>query len=121
MTWTEYNKHLEGLKKTGKRLMIPDIFVHTRQNDGRNLLVVEVKRDGNEMKRGWRGISKDRKSLGDLTSKDEHKGQYRYEYGALILMMQEHTKIEWFKEPRKRFCITTFRLIPKHQATFTYR
>jgi hypothetical protein len=50
----EYNRHLQGMKKAGEKLIIPDIIVHDRQNDECSLLVVEVKveRDGSEVSEG---------------------------------------------------------------------
>lgn len=101
----EYNRHVSDIKRllvlkdaiggdavevddSEARTVYPDIIVHQRGSDKRNLLVIEVK------KTDKRGMELDRDNLWELTEPDKCKlraftelcGDYRYELGLLIIL-----------------------------------
>jgi hypothetical protein len=57
----------------GRSLVVPDVIVHRRGDEGPNLLVLEVKKTTN-----WRGTRCDEKRIPAFIQ------QLRYDYGALI-------------------------------------
>lgn len=73
----EYDKHQENPKLItdgSQRAEMPDIIVHSRGNDGNNLIAMEIKsKEQND--------ASDKEKLVSLTRQD---GNYRYKYGLHI-------------------------------------
>ena len=86
----EYNRHIHNPKLLEGKLIFPDVIVHKRGTDDRNLCVIEFKKslkDGDnpknvdENKRNKR-LCNDIAKLKELT---RSKGEYRYEWGVHII------------------------------------
>jgi hypothetical protein len=73
----EYNKHGDDPKRVDGEIIRPDLLIHSRGNDNKNILVVEFA--------GWwkdsRKIEDDKIKLKALTNS---QGEYRYCLGALV-------------------------------------
>ena len=98
----EYNRHGTDIKKlntiiiTNKvglydieaKTIFPDIIIHERNTDNRNLLVIEVKKSSNR-----RGHQLDKTKLGLLTKDD-----YRYHFGLFLELSMSDTNdvLEWY-------------------------
>ena len=88
----EYNRHLDEIKRSRKRTpIIPDIVIHDRKDDGNNLLVIEIKVNGD-----IEGIQEDIDKLIDLTDRVEEEG-LRYDYGLFILFNGIQWNLFWFE------------------------
>jgi len=77
----EYNRHGLAIKsarlRSGSKHVVPDIVVHARGNDHKNLLVIEVKiRD--------RGDAEDRDHAHQKLDALVHGGQFRYQFGLYL-------------------------------------
>lgn len=100
----EYNRHGYDIKKlrvthmpkgnvelneTEAKTIFPDIVVHERNNDERNLLVIEVKKTSNTESRQF-----DREKIIGLT-----KDEYRYRYGLLLEIAVDKSRdvLEWYE------------------------
>ncbi len=85
----EYNRHLNEPKgfENGERF-IPDLVIHKRKKDSRNLLVIEGKGFWNP------NINNDIRKLRKLTSSKE---KYKYDYGVLLVFGKERSdcKLLW--------------------------
>ena len=62
-----------AVDRNGEALVIPDVIVHERGPQGRNLLVIELKKTTNPVPRGC-----------DRHRVDAFRAQLHYSYGALI-------------------------------------
>ena len=96
----EYNRHGTDIKKidapkdnvswndTEAKTIFPDIIVHERDNDKRNLLVIEVKKSSNVD-----GRHIDKAKLMALT-----EGEYRYAFGLFLEISMNETAdiLEWY-------------------------
>ena len=106
----EYNRHGDDIKKLPRLAecigsdnsksckVYPDIIVHQRGNDERNLLVIEAKKSDNK-----RGIGEDRCKLQEFTNPH---GYYKYKFGLLLVFGVGKNKkqvchVECFKKGRK--------------------
>jgi hypothetical protein len=93
----EYNKHRGGRKVEG----IPDIVVHKRHSDERNLLAVELKarrnRDEISRRQGKEEILNDYHKLRQYTA-PEGLG---YSWGAFVLIMLDEIIVEWFEHGKE--------------------
>lgn len=69
--------------------VFPDIVIHNREGNERNLLVIEVKKNGNATDSNTK---KDKKKIEKYCT-----GDLRYECG-LFLLIAEQPRFEWFKE-----------------------
>lgn len=93
----EYNKHFEGKKVEG----IPDIVVHRRKTDERNLLALEIKarkakseitkaRDRGEIIEDYRKLR--------LYTRPDGLG---YRWGVFVLLFPGDQILEWFESGRE--------------------
>ena len=79
-------------------MVYPDIIVHQRGKDERNLLVIEAKKDNNK-----EDLKKDRCKLQEFTN--QH-GYYKYKFGLLMVFdvgegEKKICRVECFKKGRK--------------------
>lgn len=91
----EYNKHGTAEKKLNGKVVRPDIVVHERQYDDRNLLVIELKKKNKAAK-------KDIDHLIDFTDVNGIDG-YWYDYGLFIAFSKDQegsfqSHLRWFRE-----------------------
>jgi len=80
---------------------IPDIVVHKRHSDERNLLAVEVKarrnRDEFSRRQDRREILNDYHKLRQYTTPEG----LRYSWGAFVLIMLDEIIVEWLRMGRR--------------------
>ena len=86
----EYNKNGSIPKRTPRRLKgsRPDIIIHKRGDNTKNILVFELK--------GWWNKSsrkKDRIKLEDFTNQE---GEYKYNLGVLIDLNKSNSTLEYY-------------------------
>lgn len=78
---TEYNRHALLVKTaqlpSGRKRVVPDIVVHSRGNDERNRLVIELKIDG-------RGDGDDRRHAHEKLDTLVRGDEFRYELGLYL-------------------------------------
>ncbi len=78
---TEYNRHAVLVKKamlpSGRKKVVPDIVVHSRGNDERNRLVIELKIEG-------RGDDDDRRHAHEKLDALVRGDEFRYELGLYL-------------------------------------
>jgi hypothetical protein len=97
----EYNRHGSNIKtitypnETKPSPIYPDIVIHSRGSDTKNIVVIEIKKYGNSE------IENDEIKLKKLTSKD-----FRYALGLLIIFHMKnnfHLKpcLRWFSEGKE--------------------
>ena len=94
----EYNKHSKGLKFTGsdkkEKESRPDIVVHDRGNDQRNLLVIEIKKFGSSNLANKKAIKKLREFTHTHMPDYHH---YGYEYGLFLCFdVTTGLTLEWY-------------------------
>lgn len=87
----EYNRAGYTKKSTPSKPngIIPDLIIHKRGSNTDNILVLEFKTDWN------RNQEKDEKKIIELMDKS---GNYKYKYGATILIGKDKPHIKWIKE-----------------------
>ena len=87
----EYNKHWNYTKKINGEGIRPDMLIHSRGNDDKNILAVEFA--------GWwqkdEKIEDDKAKLEDLTKSN---GEYRYRLGALVKIGKNEPTYVYFKD-----------------------
>lgn len=66
----------------------PDILIHSRGNDGRNLVAIEVKKK--------KECPFDEAKLRALTKPREARGEYGYELGVFIWFVKNKPQYKWF-------------------------
>ncbi|MBE2254776.1 MAG: hypothetical protein IAE65_01120 [Ignavibacteria bacterium] len=84
---SEYNKNFLKLKSSDKfpKGMKPDLILHERNTNNKNMIVVEFKGS-------WNGnYARDREKLIELTKSDS---QYRYTMGVLVKIFDKKCKYE---------------------------
>lgn len=78
---TEYNRHAVQVKTarlpSGRKNVVPDIVVHSRGNDHRNRLVIELKVEG-------RGDGDDRRHAHEKLDALVRGDEFRYELGLYL-------------------------------------
>ena len=78
---TEYNRHgfrvKEASLQSGKKRVVPDVVIHSRGNDERNALAIELKLLG-------RGDEKDRLHAHEKLDALVHGDEFRYELGLYL-------------------------------------
>ena len=91
---TEYNRHGDDIKKLNGRKVYPDILIHKRRTDNNNFAWIEVKKANANAE--IKDIEKDRERLVDVTRQN---GEYRYKYGALIIIGKDESEynIEYYQ------------------------
>lgn len=98
----EYNRMRGDVKRANnipdesgqvkRREVLPDIIIHKR-NTELNLLAIEIKKAGSREQ-----LSKDRAKLTAFTKSD---GEYRYNFGLLILFQgTEEPQLTWYRDGR---------------------
>jgi hypothetical protein len=80
-----YTKKTTPSKPNG---IIPDLIIHKRGSDTNNILVLEFKTEWN------RNQETDEKKIIELIDKS---GNYKYKYGATILICKDKPYIKWIK------------------------
>ncbi len=90
----EYNKHGDNIKsmpnfENGTR---PDLIIHKRKNDEKNLFVIEFK--------GWwnENTGQDIEKLKKFT---DSNGNYHYQLGASVILYKKETKLRYFKNGKE--------------------
>ncbi len=85
----EYNKHGDNPKSVNDKAIRPDLLIHSRGNDDKNILVVEFA--------GWwkseEDLEKDKAKLEALTKPD---GEYRYRLGVLVKIEKENPSYTYY-------------------------
>jgi len=86
----EYNKHGDDPKRINGKGIRPDLLIHSRGNDDKNILAVEFA--------GWwqkdEKIGDDKTKLRDLTL---HDGAYGYCLGVLVEIGKDHPTFTYFQ------------------------
>jgi len=97
----EYNKNGRTSKIIDGKKIRPDLIVHERHGNERNLLAVECKYG----KYGTKNIYRDRKKLAGLTC---NNGEYNFALGLLVILHQKQDSsaviYKYFKEGREISC-----------------
>ncbi len=91
----EYNKHGDDPKRSKEKDIIrPDLIIHSRGNDCKNILVVEFA--------GWwkesEKIKEDHKKLKELTNPNPN-GSYRYKLGVLVVIGENGPTYTYYPRP----------------------
>lgn len=119
----EYNRHNSSEKSlpseiySDPRKVKPDIVVHHRGDDSRNLLVIEVKKHGSLNE----SVDKDDEDkLVEFTRVRGGSDSYGYEYGLYIsLVLPDFIKLVWFKNAC-RFSTKNYESIQDEAHDFHY-
>lgn len=88
----EYNKNGLEPKKTPRRPngVRPDIIVHNRGNNDRNVLVIEIK--------GWWNDERREADIIKLEDFVDQDGEYKYGLGAFVELGEHDSYIQYFKD-----------------------
>ena len=94
----EYNRHGVNPKRLAGNLIFPDVIVHKRGVDERNLCVIEFKKSfaANGKRRSQRTIRGDIARLRDMTIPLEYGGEFGYQWGLHVIFCHDGVEMMWF-------------------------
>jgi hypothetical protein len=90
----EYNRHIDEIKKLKGDKFRPDIVIHKRGTDKKNLVYIEIKIEHNTDK------TKRNKNISKIKSMTRQDGEYKYELGVFIdfYKNKEDLVLKFFKD-----------------------
>ena len=108
----EYNRHLCNPKRLNGKLIFPDVIVHRRNTDERNLCIIEFKKslkDGGTIESSYKSKEKRFKAdIRKLKAMTKHDGEYGYQWGAHVIFHAANeddrftgVEMAWFYDGRQ--------------------